>query len=106
MRKELEKFRGRCERLEKEKDDLSAKKMRVTGSSGTAAELMRLQQRLRELDTVNEDLLDDKRSAELRATELERELQLRPTSAQTHKVRCSSSKLSSTLIGFCYLLCV
>jgi chromosome segregation ATPase len=88
MKKELDKYRGRCERLEREKDELSNKKFRSIGmNGGTGSESMRLQQRIRELETTNEDLLDDKQSAELRVAELERELESRPSSAQTHKVR-------------------
>ena len=88
MKKELDKYRVRCERLEREKDDLSSKKNRNVGmNGGTGSEVMRFQQRIRELETNNEDLIDDKRSAELRVAELERELELRPSSAQTHKVQ-------------------
>ncbi|XP_046633192.1 trichohyalin-like isoform X2 [Daphnia pulicaria] len=86
MKKELDKYRVRCERLEREKDELSNKKFRSIGmNGGTGSESMRLQQRIRELETTNEDLLDDKQSAELRVAELERELESRPSSAQTHK---------------------
>ncbi|XP_032785045.2 myosin-11 isoform X1 [Daphnia magna] len=86
MKKEIDKYRARCERLEREKDELSNKKFRSIGmNGGTGSESMRLQQRIRELETTNEDLMDDKRSAELRVTELERELESRPSSAQTHK---------------------
>jgi len=87
MKKELDKYRVRCERLEREKDELSNKKFRSIGmNGGTGSESMRLQQKIRELETCNEDLLDDKKSAELRVAELERELESRPSSAQTHKV--------------------
>ena len=86
LRKELDRYRTRCERLEREKDDLTSKKTRVSGMNGTSSESMRLQQRIRELETSNEDLMDDKRSAELRVAELERELESRPSAAQTHKV--------------------
>ncbi len=85
MKKEIDKYRARCERLEREKDELSNKKFRSV-NGGTGSESMRLQQRIRELETSTEDLLDDKRSAELRVAELERELESRPSSAQTHKV--------------------
>ncbi|XP_059351454.1 trichohyalin-like isoform X3 [Daphnia carinata] len=84
MKKEIDKYRARCERLEREKDELSNKKFRSV-NGGTGSESMRLQQRIRELEASNEDLMDDKRSAELRVTELERELESRPSSAQTHK---------------------
>ena len=92
MRKELDKYKTRCERLEREKDELTKmKKTRGGGPTsltinGTGSESMRLQQRIRELETVNEDLIDDKRSAELRASELERDLETRPSATQTHKV--------------------
>lgn len=87
MKKEIDKYRARCERLEREKDELSNQKFRSIGmNGGTGSESMRLQQRIRELEASNEDLLDDKRSAELRVTELERDLESRPSSAQTHKV--------------------
>nr|CAH0112438.1 unnamed protein product [Daphnia galeata] len=86
MKKEIDKYRARCERLEREKDELSNKKFRSIGmNGGTGSESMRLQQKIRELETSNEDLLDDKQSAELRVAELERELESRPSSAQTHK---------------------
>ena len=89
MKKELDKYRTRCERLEREKDELTSMK-KTRGSSlamnGTSSESIRLQQRIRELETINEDLIDDKRSAELRASELERDLESRPSATQTHKV--------------------
>lgn len=88
MKKELEKYRVRCERLEREKNDLVNPSMKPVRSinGGAGSEAMRLQQRIRELETNLEDLKDDKRSAELRVAELERELESRPSSAQTHKV--------------------
>ena len=93
MKKEIDKYRARCERLEREKDELSNKKFRSIGmNGGTGSESMRLQQKIRELETSNEDLLDDKQSAELRVAELERELESRPSSAQTHKVRSPYTK--------------
>lgn len=55
-------------------------------NGGSGSETMKLQQRVRELETSNEDLLDDKRSAELRLAEMEKELESRPSAAQTHKV--------------------
>ena len=59
MKKELDKYRVRCERLEREKDDLSGKKNRTSGmNGGTGSEVMRFQQRIRELETNNEDLID------------------------------------------------
>ena len=59
MKKELDKYRVRCERLEREKDDLSGKKNRNVGvNGGTGSEVMRFQQRIRELETNNEDLID------------------------------------------------
>ncbi len=86
LKKELEKHKSRCERLEREKDVMQSKNPRLAVSNGSS-ELMRLQQRVRDLEAHNEDLIDDKRSAELRVTELERELESRPSTAQTHKVR-------------------
>ncbi len=97
MKKEVEKYRQRCDRLEREKSDLmnplnknKPANVRTTSNlgmnGGVGSESMRLQQRIRELETLNEDLKDDKRSAELRVAELERELESRPSSAQTHKV--------------------
>ena len=93
MKKELEKYKARCERLEREKDELTLMKKTRSGTgtiNGTGSESMRLQQRIRELETLNEDLIDDKRSAELRASELERDLESRPSATQTHKVSNST----------------
>ena len=97
MKKEMDKYRARCERLEREKDELSNKKTRVSGSG---SESMRLQQRIRELEATNEDLIDDKRSAELRASELERDLESRPSTAQTHKVSNFILKISIFFLHF------
>lgn len=83
-RKKIDKYKSRCERLEREKDDWMNKKSRPGTSA--SSESMRLQQRVRELETLNEDLMDDKRSAQLRQAELEAELESRPSTAQTHKV--------------------
>lgn len=99
MKKELERYRQRCDRLEREKSDLMKAKPSSSASSSSSStvtrsgmngdrpssEAMRLQQRIRELETINEDLVDDKRSAELRLSEMERELESRPSAAQTHK---------------------
>lgn len=82
----MEKYRQRCERLERENEELTGKRFRSTGISGTGSETARMQLRIRELETSNEDLLDEKTSAELRVAELEKELESRPSVAHTIKV--------------------
>ena len=81
----MEKYRQRCERLERENEELTSKRYRPGAIGGTGSETARMQLRIRELETSNEDLLDEKRSAELRVAELEKELESRPSVADTIK---------------------
>lgn len=86
LRRDVEKYRQRSERLERENEELTSKRYRPGGMSGAGSETARMQLRIRELETNNEDLLDEKRSSELRIAELERELESRPSVAHTIKV--------------------
>uniref|UniRef100_A0A8D8RVN1 SOGA coiled-coil domain-containing protein n=1 Tax=Cacopsylla melanoneura TaxID=428564 RepID=A0A8D8RVN1_9HEMI len=76
LRHELDNMKIKCEKLEREKSDILLRRlasMETTTSKTTASELLKLQQRVNELKTENEDLVDDKKSLSLRVRELETE---------------------------------
>ena len=69
----MEAARIKCDRLEKENSELS-KKSEGKGGKVTATEVLRLTQKLHEVETKNEDLADEKKVAELKVKELEKQL--------------------------------
>ncbi|XP_026676761.1 LOW QUALITY PROTEIN: COP1-interactive protein 1-like [Diaphorina citri] len=76
LRHELDNMKAKCEKLEREKSDILLRRlasMETTTSKTTASELLKLQQRVNELKTENEDLNDEKKSLSLRVRELETE---------------------------------
>ncbi|KAK2713281.1 hypothetical protein QYM36_009225 [Artemia franciscana] len=73
LKKEVETARIKCDRLEKENSELS-KKSEGKGGKVTATEVLRLTQKLHEVETKNEDLADEKKVAELKVKELEKQL--------------------------------
>ncbi|KAI5712440.1 hypothetical protein M8J75_008362 [Diaphorina citri] len=76
LRHELDNMKAKCEKLEREKSDILLRRlasMETTTSKTTASELLKLQQRVNELKTENENLNDEKKSLSLRVRELETE---------------------------------
>ncbi|XP_021938796.1 golgin subfamily B member 1 isoform X3 [Zootermopsis nevadensis] len=88
LKQELETMRARCERVEREKSDILLRRIAAldTAPSKTAAsEVLKLQQKVNELQSQTEDLRDDKKSLNLRVKELEEELGNRPDKMATQR---------------------
>ncbi|XP_069678529.1 golgin subfamily A member 4 isoform X2 [Periplaneta americana] len=88
LKQELEMMRARCERVEREKSDILLRRIAAmdTAPSKTAAsEVLKLQQKVNELQSLAEDLRDDKKSLNLKVKELEEEIEGRPDKAATQK---------------------
>ncbi|XP_043195755.1 golgin subfamily A member 4-like isoform X3 [Amphibalanus amphitrite] len=85
LQKELDKFKKKVDRLNKEKKELMDKQTAAVKKSKSQSEVLKLQQKMHELTSSNEDLLDDKKSLELEVLELNRELGLRPLPAEVDK---------------------
>ncbi|XP_049773051.1 trichohyalin isoform X2 [Schistocerca cancellata] len=89
LKQELEMTRSRCERLEREKSDLLLRRIAsidMAPSKTAASEVLKLQQKVNELQTQLEDVKDDKKSLSLRVKELEEELETRPDRNATQRV--------------------
>ncbi|XP_049855867.1 myosin-2 heavy chain isoform X5 [Schistocerca gregaria] len=89
LKQELETTRSRCERLEREKSDLLLRRIAsidMAPSKTAASEVLKLQQKVNELQTQLEDVKDDKKSLSLRVKELEEELETRPDKNATQRV--------------------
>ncbi|XP_046991524.1 COP1-interactive protein 1 isoform X1 [Schistocerca americana] len=89
LKQELEMTRSRCERLEREKSDLLLRRIAsidMAPSKTAASEVLKLQQKVNELQTQLEDVKDDKKSLSLRVKELEEELETRPDKNATQRV--------------------
>lgn len=86
LEKELEKFRRKVDRMNKEKKDLAEKQSSAVKKSKSQSELLRLQQKVHELTTSNEDLLDEKKSMELEVLELNRAIDQRSIPSDTSKM--------------------
>ncbi|PSN34391.1 hypothetical protein C0J52_15173 [Blattella germanica] len=88
LKQELEMMRARCERVEREKSDILLRRIAAldtTPSKTAASEVLKLQQKVNELQSQAEDLRDDKKSLGLRVRELEEELDIRPDKVATQK---------------------
>ncbi|CAB3375082.1 Hypothetical predicted protein [Cloeon dipterum] len=74
LKRELDTWKARCEKAEREKSDILLRRLggtRETAPSG--AEALKLQQRVNELQQAAEDLRDERKSLSLRVKELEEE---------------------------------
>lgn len=81
MKRELDNWKSRCERAERDKSDLLLRRISAmdTGANRTAAsEVLKLQQKVNEMRNELEDLRDDKRSLSQKVKELEHDLDTRP----------------------------
>ncbi|KAJ9593386.1 hypothetical protein L9F63_015090, partial [Diploptera punctata] len=99
LKQELEMMRTRCERVEREKSDILLRRiaaMDTTSSKTAASEVLKLQQKVNELQGLAEDLRDDKKSLSLRVKELEEEVDSRPDKIETQK---SVDELRSKLLA-------
>nr|CAD7599136.1 unnamed protein product [Timema genevievae] len=81
-------MRNRCERVEREKSDILLSRiasMHTAPSKTAASEVLKLQQKVNDLQTQSEDLLDEKKSLSLRVKELEDEIESRPDNNTTKR---------------------
>ncbi|PNF26593.1 hypothetical protein B7P43_G11349 [Cryptotermes secundus] len=88
LKQELETMRARCERVEREKSDILLRRIAAldtTPSKTAASEVLKLQQKVNELQSQAEDLRDDKKSLNLRVKELKEELEGRPDKVATQR---------------------
>nr|CAD7410805.1 unnamed protein product [Timema poppensis] len=88
LKQELDMMRNRCERVEREKSDILLSRiasMHTAPSKTAASEVLKLQQKVNDLQTQSEDLLDEKKSLSLRVKELEDEVESRPDNNTTKR---------------------
>nr|XP_049692269.1 centromere-associated protein E isoform X1 [Helicoverpa armigera] len=84
LKQEVDTLRKRCERVEKEKSDILLRRLANIDSvnkysTGRSSEVLKLQQKVNELTSQNEDLKDEKKHLALRVREVESELESRPS---------------------------
>ncbi|CAH2050250.1 unnamed protein product, partial [Iphiclides podalirius] len=99
LKQEVDMLKRRCERVEKEKSDILLRRLANIDTAnkyttGRSSEVLKLQQKVNELSTQNEDLKDEKKHLTLRIREVEAELESRPsTEAQTKQIEQLRAKL-------------
>lgn len=81
LKSEVDTLRKRCERVEKEKSDILLRRLANIDTAnkyttGRSSEVLKLQQKVNELTTQNEDLKDEKKHLSLRVKEIESELEV------------------------------
>lgn len=77
----MDTLRKRCERVEKEKSDILLRRLANIDTankytSGRSSEVLKLQQKVNELTSQNEDLKDEKKHLTLKVKEVEAELEV------------------------------
>ncbi|XP_022822496.1 centromere-associated protein E isoform X6 [Spodoptera litura] len=99
LKQEMDTLKKRCERVEKEKSDILLRRLANIDSvnkytTGRSSEVLKLQQKVNELTSQNEDLKDEKKHLALRVREIESELESRPSvEAQTRQIEQLRAKL-------------
>ncbi|XP_047019418.1 rootletin isoform X1 [Helicoverpa zea] len=99
LKQEVDTLRKRCERVEKEKSDILLRRLANIDSvnkysTGRSSEVLKLQQKVNELTSQNEDLKDEKKHLALRVREVESELESRPSvEAQARQIEQLRAKL-------------
>ncbi|XP_063839420.1 uncharacterized protein LOC135088497 isoform X4 [Ostrinia nubilalis] len=99
LKQEVDTLRKRCERVEKEKSDILLRRLANIDTankytSGRSSEVLKLQQKVNELTSQNEDLRDEKKHLSLRVKEIECELEARPSvESQTRQIEQLRAKL-------------
>ncbi|CAK1544634.1 unnamed protein product [Leptosia nina] len=99
LKQEVDILRKRCERVEKEKSDILLRRLANIDtvnkySIGRSSEVLKLQQKVNELTTQNEDLKDEKKHLTLKIKEVETELEGKPSvEAQTKQIEQLRAKL-------------
>ncbi|XP_063395134.1 myosin-11 isoform X5 [Cydia fagiglandana] len=84
LKQEVDILRKRCERVEKEKSDILLRRLANIDTAnkyttGRSSEVLKLQTKVNELTTQNEDLKDEKKHLSLKIKEIECELESRPS---------------------------
>lgn len=82
LKQEVDTLRKRCEKVEKEKSDILLRRLANIDTAnkytmGRSSEVLKLQQKVNELTSQNEDLRDEKKSLTLRVKEVECELEVK-----------------------------
>ncbi|XP_068626900.1 early endosome antigen 1 isoform X5 [Battus philenor] len=99
LKQEVDTLKKRCERVEKEKSDILLRRLANIDTAnkyttGRSSEVLKLQQKVNELTTQNEDLRDEKKHLNLKVKEIEAELESRPSmEAQTKQIEQLRAKL-------------
>ncbi|XP_026319891.1 protein MLP1 homolog isoform X2 [Hyposmocoma kahamanoa] len=99
LKQEVDTLRKRCERVEKEKSDILLRRLANIDTAnkyttGRSSEVLKLQQKVNELNAQNEDLKDEKKHLSLKIKEIECELESRSAvEAQTRQIEQLRAKL-------------
>ncbi|XP_060806569.1 myosin-2 heavy chain isoform X2 [Amyelois transitella] len=99
LKQEMDILKKRCERVEKEKSDILLRRLANIDTAnkyttGRSSEVLKLQQKVNELTSQNEDLKDEKKHLSLRIKEVESELECKPSAeAQTRQIEQLRAKL-------------
>lgn len=99
LKQEVDTLKRRCERVEKEKSDILLRRLANIDTvnkytTGRSSEVLKLQQKVNELTTLNEDLKDEKKHLTLKVKEIESELESRPSvEAQVRQIEQLRAKL-------------
>lgn len=81
LKQEVDILKKRCERVEKEKSDILLRRLANIDTankytSGRTSEVLKLQQKVNELTSQNEDLRDEKKHLSLRIKEMEVDIEV------------------------------
>ncbi|KAF6213538.1 hypothetical protein GE061_011258 [Apolygus lucorum] len=99
LKKDLDAMKVRCERAEREKSDFMLRRLAsetTTSTRTSASEVLKLQQKVNELKTNNEDLRDEKKSLTQRVRELEVDLGAIKASGVQREVQILREKLEKS----------
>ncbi|XP_063703120.1 titin homolog isoform X2 [Culicoides brevitarsis] len=90
LKRELESWKTRCERAERDKSDIMLRRISAmdTGTNRTAAsEVLKLQQKVNEMKSEIEDLKDEKKILAAKVKEVECDLDARPSKSVEEMLR-------------------
>ncbi|CAG7659356.1 unnamed protein product [Allacma fusca] len=97
LKKETDRLREKCDKLEKEKAEFLTRRVaNLEAPKIQSTEYLKIQQKVNQLATTNEDLKDEKRDLDAKVRELETELASRPSTDLLQRTIAElRSKLSS-----------
>lgn len=90
LKRELDSWKGRCERAERDKSDILLRRISSmdTGTNRTAAsEVLKLQQKVNEMKSEIEELQDEKKVLSQKVKEVEHDLDARPSKSVEEMLR-------------------